>query len=359
MNDSAKIKYFPKRSLKAYDGMSVTADVWEISHNEHRDEMRAHLLSMHGPGIICGLEIHANDPADHYVFITPGAAVDEMGRVIVVDQTIAYDFGDEGAGSYMLLLGFAEHEKEITETKVKFMQHEYIIAARQSLPKQPVVELARVTISAKGAAIHDAKDPYQPKSDELDLRYRDGQADIKDRIRAAVITYPSDNHLVYAGWRVLIREMEQLMHVRLIVDMLPDIDDRINNYDMVYIGAAETFEPSATQTAILKNYYNNGKGILMEGLDTNGAKTLKALADTFKVVPADPEKAGFFHEPFFFRIPPEQISAKRLFCGNKCILCNDPLTAPWRGELKEELLHRDEIRTNLEWGANLVIYCAR
>ena len=65
---------------------------------------------------------------------------------------------------------YAEHEKEITETKIKFMQHEYIIAARQSLPKQPVVELARVTISAKGASIRDAKDPYQPKADELDLR---------------------------------------------------------------------------------------------------------------------------------------------------------------------------------------------
>ena len=25
----------------------------------------------------------------------------------------------------------------------------------------------------------------------------------------------------------------------------------------------------------------------------------------------------------------------------------------------ELYLHRDEIRTNLEWGANLVIYCAR
>ena len=75
-------------------------------------------------------------------------------------------------------------------------------------------------------------------------------------------------------------------------------------------------------------------------------------------VPADPEKAGFFHGPYFFRIPPEQISAKRLFCGNKIVLCNDPLTAPWRGEINDELLSRDEIRTNLEWGANLVIYCA-
>lgn len=359
MNDSAKIKYYPKRSLKAYDGMSVTADIWEMSHNEHREEMRAHILSMHKPGIICGLEIHANDPADHYVFITPGAAVDELGRVIVVDQTIAYDFGDEGAGTYMLLLGYAEHEKEITETKVKVMQHEYIIAARQSLPKQPVVELARVTISSKGASIHDAADPYQPKSDELDLRYREGNSEIKDQIRVALVTYPSDNQQVYLGWRVMIQEMEQLLNINLIVDMLPDLDERINAYDMVYIGAAETFHPSATQSALLKNYYNNGKGILMEGLDTEGAKTLKELADLFKVAPANPEKAGFFKNPFFFRIPPEQISGKHLFCGNKCILCNDPITSPWRGELGDELLHRDEIRTNLEWGANLVIYCAR
>ena len=50
MDDTTKIKYFPKRSLKAYDGMSVTADVWEIAHDEHRDEMRSHILSMHKPG---------------------------------------------------------------------------------------------------------------------------------------------------------------------------------------------------------------------------------------------------------------------------------------------------------------------
>ncbi len=46
MNNMVKIKYFPKYSLKAYDGMSVTADVWETAHTEHRDALRAHLLSM-------------------------------------------------------------------------------------------------------------------------------------------------------------------------------------------------------------------------------------------------------------------------------------------------------------------------
>ena len=358
MNIASKIKYFPKNSLKAYDGMSVTADVWDMAHAEHRDEMRAHLLSMHKPGIICGLEIRANDPADHYIFISPGAAVDEQGRVIVVDQTIAYDFGDEGAGKYRLLLGYAEHERENSETKIKSLQHEYIIAARQSLPKQPVVELARVTISDKGAVIRDAVDPIMPGKDELDLRYRQDQSDTRKRIHFAVITYPSDNDLVLKCWQVMACELKQMLKVDLIMDVLPDIDERINDYDLVYIGAAGTFSPSDTQVALLKNYYNNGKGILMEGLDTEGGKTLKRIADSFKAVLADPEKAGFFMRPFFFRIPPEQIGVKHLYYGDKLVLCNDPLTMPWRGELNDELLLRDEIRTNLEWGANLVTYCA-
>lgn len=357
MNISSQIKYFPKYSLKAYDGMSVTSDIWEMAHDEHRDEMRSHLISMHKPGIICGLEIRANDPADHYVFISPGAAVDEQGRVIIIDQTIAYDFGDEGAGQYRLLLGYAEHEKENSETKVKMMQHEYIIAARQSLPKQPVVELARVTLSAKGAVIRDAADPLQPGKDELDLRYRQDQSVLK-QITVAAVTFPSDNAFVYRGWRVMVREMEQMLHVKLIVNMLDDIDARINDYDMVYIGAAGTFSPSDSQVALLKNYQMNGKGILMEGLDADGGKKLKEIADSFKVVLADPEKTEFFRTPFFFRLPPEQVTDKHLFYGEKIVLCNDPLTYPWCGELKDELLQREEIRTNLEWGANLVMYCA-
>ncbi len=358
MNDSAKIKYFPKYSVKAYDGMSVTADVWETAHNEHRDAMRAHYLAMHQPGIICGLEIRANDPADHYVFITPGAAIDSMGRVIVVDQTIAYDFGDEGAGTYMLLIGYAEHEKENSESKLKVMQHEYIIAARQSLPKQPVVELARVTISKKGAVIRDASDPFRPKKDELDLRYREEKTDACKRIRVAVISYPSDNDMVIEGWRVLTCEMERMLHVYTVVDLFSEISDVINEYDMIYIGAAGTFKPTDTQLALLKNYYQNGKGILLEGLDAEGSKVLKGIADSLKAKPADPDTCEFFHEPFYFRFPPEQINEKHLACEKKLVFCSDPLTGPWGGELKGELLPRSEIRVNLEWGANLVTYCA-
>ena len=359
MNDLLKIKYFPKASMKAYDGMSVTADVWETAQNEHRDMMRAHLLSMHKPGIICGLEIKANDPPDHYVFISPGAAVDDLGRVIVVDQPIAYDFGDEGAGSYLLLLGYSEHEVENSENRMKLVQHEYIIAARQSFPKQPVVELARVTLSEKGAAIRDAEDPFQPEENELDLRYRFDKNFVGDCIRAAVVTIPGDNDHVFKGWRVLMNELEQMLQLKLIVDVYLEIDERINEYDLVYIGAAGTFTMSDTQQALLKNFYNNGKGILLEGLDAEGSEKLKELAVSFKAGPIQPEFCRFFHSPFYFQLPPEQIDSRNLLGGKKIIFCSDTLASAWGGDIKGKPLPRSEIRTNLEWGANLVIYCAK
>ena len=359
MNDQTKIKFFPKSSMKAYDGMSVTADVWETAHNEHRDMMRAHLLSMHKPGIICGLEIKANDPADHYVFISPGAAIDDLGRVIVVDQPIAYDFGDEGAGTYLLLLGYSEHEKENSESRMKLMQHEYIIAARQSFPKQPVVELARLTISKKGNPIRDAEDPFQPEEDELDLRYRYDKNYIGDRVRVAVVTYPEDNDNVIKGWRVLMSELEQMLQLKLIVDVYPEIDERISEYDILYIGAAGTFKMSDMQLGLLKNFYNNGKGILLEGLDDAGSAKLKDIAVGFKAMPINTEFCRFFHSPFFFRLPPEQISEKNLLGGKKIIFCSDTMASAWGGELNGKPLPRSELRTNLEWGANLVIYCAK
>ena len=359
MNDLTKIKYFPKYNMKAYDGMSVTADVWDMAHSEHRDMMRAHFLSMHKPGIICGLDIRANDPSDHYVFISPGAAIDEMGRVIIVDQTIAYDFGDEGAGTYLLLIGYAEREKEDSDTKIKVFQHEYIIAARQSLPKQPVVELARLTISRKGAVIRDAQDPFQPGLDELDLRYRYAKNSVGDQIRVAAICVPNDNERIYKGWRVLASELEQMLQLNLIVDMFQTIDERINDYDMIYIGAAGAFSFTDVQIALLKNYYNNGRGILMEGLDSEGGKILKELAESFKAKRVDPDACRFYQMPFYFSCPPEQISENRLMAAKRLVLCMDPLVEPWSGNLKNEVLPRSEIRTNLEWGANLVSYCAR
>ena len=220
------------------------------------------------------------------------------------------------------------------------------------------LQAAVFEIPEKGAVIRDAADPFQPAKDELDLRYRSG-SNSAGTIRVAALSIPSDNDLIYDGWKVLAGEMEQMLHLKVIVDVFSVIDEKINDYDMVYIGAAGTFSPTDIQLAILKNFMANGKGILLEGLDSNGSKALKDLAEAFKATPVDPDNCRFYQTPFFFRLPPDQINEKRLMAGKRVIFCADSLVETWSGELKGELLPRYEIRSNLEWGANLVMYCVR
>ena len=87
MTDNTLANQFPRKYIKPYDGMSITADVWGQAHEEHRQTVFAHTSTLHGAGIITGLDVIANDPPGQVVFITAGAAVDQTGHIIVVPET--------------------------------------------------------------------------------------------------------------------------------------------------------------------------------------------------------------------------------------------------------------------------------
>jgi hypothetical protein len=53
------LQMFPTKKIKSFDGMTITADVWEEAHEYHRQEQRLATLFSHGPGILTGLEVIA------------------------------------------------------------------------------------------------------------------------------------------------------------------------------------------------------------------------------------------------------------------------------------------------------------
>jgi len=144
MKETGAINLFPRMQVKPFDGMSVTAEVWAQAHDEHRQALNAHNLVSHGSGILTGLEVTANDPADQYVFISPGAAVDPAGNIIVVPEAVTYDFGESSEGMLYLVLGKGEREVGGVGSDTRYLQSEFVIAARPTMPKRPAVELARL-----------------------------------------------------------------------------------------------------------------------------------------------------------------------------------------------------------------------
>src|SRR5512143_1940239 len=108
MSNENLFSLFPQKKIRPYDGMSVTAEVWEKAHAAHTLGLQSHNLFFHGTGILAGLEVVASDPPDRLVYILPGVAVDSLGRVIVLPEAVAYDLGDDAEGPLYLLISYRE-----------------------------------------------------------------------------------------------------------------------------------------------------------------------------------------------------------------------------------------------------------
>ena len=137
---------FPNTHIKPYDGMAITAEVWEEAHEEHRQANRAHDLIFHGSGIVSGLKVEANDPPDQIVFISPGMAIDSVGNLITITERIAYDFGKASEGQLFLVLGHGAREIGGVEKEIRYAKDEFVLSARSSIPKRPYVEIARINL---------------------------------------------------------------------------------------------------------------------------------------------------------------------------------------------------------------------
>ncbi len=352
MEEISNLTIFPKTHVKPFDGMSVTADTWLQSHEEHRQALRAHELFFHGSGIVCGLEVTANDPPDQFVFISPGVAVDPAGNVIVLSETVAYDFGAVAEGSLFLVIGHGERESGGVEAEVKYTHDEFVIAARPSLPKRPVVELARITLPAAGKPIQAAKDPSHPLIGELDCRYRLQLVTQALRsIQMAVCSLGSPVPEVASGWNCLARQCLLTRYARLIVDIGVSPSADLSHYDVVCLSGSGAFKSDVAMVKSLKAYLAAGKSLLVEALDPAAEKAFTALFEKLELnlqpLSADD---SLLTTPHLF--PPASLAL--LWRDKGVIYSTGGFSPAWTGK---DAATRSDIRSAHEWGMNLLTAC--
>ena len=148
MFNNELLRFFPSKRIKAIDGMAVTADVWEESHEYHRQHLRLHALLQHGTGVIAGMEVIASEPADGSVYILPGIALDSIGQIIAVPEPRAFDLG-QMSGTLHLVISFSESRPQVAgksaqEDAPRYVYGQFSLEAMADLPATPHVELARV-----------------------------------------------------------------------------------------------------------------------------------------------------------------------------------------------------------------------
>ena len=359
MKNTAALNKFPEKHLKPYDGMSVTAEVWSQAHDEHRLAKKAHNLNLHGSGIINGLEVVANDPPDQFVFISPGAAVDSAGNVIVLTEPVAYDFGNSSEGTLFLLLGHGEREVGGVQKETKYLQYEFVIAARSSLPKRPAVELARLNISDSDKPVKNAVDQKHPGLEELDLRYRAKIGpETKHFVNVAVSHLGSENPKGISAWDLLSKECNRSTPYQLIIDQITPLSENISDYDLIFLAANGAFKLDDNTLKVLRKYLGMGKGLIIEAFDQAAQESCQTVFENLKLGLASlKENDRILSTPYLFGEPPQGASGNQIMLDQRVIYSTAGYTQAWHGTSDDKSMARSDIRAVHEWGVNMIAYC--
>lgn len=174
------------KRINFFKGFLTTEKDWNDAERYHIDKRRLHNRMLHSPGIVYGyagdLKVSARARGDLSVEVQPGYAIDGMGNdLMIFDATIRNINLEEfrlPQTVYVVLRYYEEltdfiaykenleykgHRRVLESCRVELSQTEPDIARE--------VELARVYLEKGVQRVRDARDPADPKPNEIDMRY--------------------------------------------------------------------------------------------------------------------------------------------------------------------------------------------
>ena len=367
-----QLQSFPTKRIKPVEGMAVTADVWEESHEYHRQHQRLHALFSHGPGIVTGLEVMASDPPDSAVYILPGIAVDPGGQTIVLTQPLSYDIGRTSEGRLYLLLAYNESRPRAVDGTLQegaplYVHAEFSIEAVAALPDTPYVELARLKRQGRAAPLTDAKDAAHPGLNEIDRRFRrEIGAALETPFSLGVVHLGGFDERHRLGADYLARAVSQSHGRRVWVDDGVTLAPGLETYTLVYLVGHAAFQLTPGEMNALYACLQGGGTLFVEGCrrGTQGDPPSHAsLVDMLSSLGIKLEKLPPGHslltEPSLFAAPPagfETGGTPAIGVGEGAIYSTGDYGCLWQGERRSGAASREDIRSALEWGGNLIAF---
>lgn len=398
MSDLDLLNNSGRKQIKAFDGMAVTADVWNEAHDYHRNALALHTAFSHAPGVLYGLEVIAGNPPDCQVYVQPGIAIDQEGRTVVVPEQRAYDMRTIGGSIYLFLMQAISQPRNApslgAEDAPRYVYSEYTLQAASQLPSTPYVELARVNRQSAITPIRTAADGDHPGVDEIDLRYRRQVGPSALPIVSIAVSYvggmgtpgssaagngqPAVASLASAsglsshaaGITLLGRGLRASGRAQVCVDDNVQIDGRLASYTLLYLVGREAFQLPADQMRVLYEFVRQGGSILYESCrdapltaePAGDASFLELMNAMGLRMEAPALNHPIFQEPHLFAAPPDGFETQapgRFLLREGAMFSSYDYGCLWQGQRRGRLAKREEIRSALEWGENLVMYACR
>lgn len=354
--------------------MSVTADVWQEAHDYHRQRQQLFALFSQGAGIVTGLEVLASDPPDSAVYIMPGVAIDSEGQIIILSKPRAYNLGTT-QGSLYLVITYGESGPRVDDDQpegLRYMFDEFGIQATPVLPATPYVELARISRKGRDSGIANAEDATHPGANEIDLRLRQQASRTAPDTALIGVGYlgdaPSPTH--GRGMEYVARSLRHDRSIFAWVDDGIALDEGLGAYSLVYLVGKDSFQLDKEEMTAVYDYVQGGGTLLLEScrqeVDEGNPPADAAFTDLLgsfgTELEALPPDHDLLHEPYLFGGPPpgfETGDAASLQIGAGIIWSTYDYGCLWQGERRGAPASREEIRTALEWGRNIVYWALK
>jgi hypothetical protein len=174
------------KRINFFKGFLTTEKDWNDAERYHIDKRRLHNKMLHSSGIVHGyasdLKVSARARGDLSVEVQPGYAIDGMGNDLMIHDATIRNINLEEfrlpQTVYIVLRYFEEltdfiaykenleykgHRRVLESCRVEITQTE------PDLTRE--VELARIYLEKGVQRIRDARDPADPKPNEIDMRY--------------------------------------------------------------------------------------------------------------------------------------------------------------------------------------------
>jgi hypothetical protein len=369
MNIEDLVQIFPAKRINPIDGMAVTADVWEGAHEYHRRNLQFHNLLHHGSGIVAGLEVIASDPPDTSVYILPGVAVDPTGRTILLSQPVAYDIGHEMEGLLYLLLSYEESRPKADDSSGQeggplYVHIEFSIAARAALPTTPWVELARVNRRDGHDSFLNAQNPTEPGLNEIDLRFRREIGAAREVSIAVCYLGEMTEKEHGRGVSYLAHAINCVGNYHVSVNDDVPLAPGIEAHTLIYLVGRGEFKLNSGQMNGLSNYVKRGRGTLfVENDDATAKATFLDLLAALEMEPGPlPTDHRLLITPYLFAAPPSGFETEgipEVLVGDGVIFSDCNYGLVWQGKVRDGTPSREQIRSAVEWGSNIVAYAQK
>jgi hypothetical protein len=173
------------KRLNFWKGLVATEADWMEEQEYRLEKHRFHNRYLHAPGVVRGVEggLMVTSRGDMSVEIQPGFAIDGKGNELqlsnIVIKTLSTAGFKQPRETVYVVLRYVEQPTDFIAYKhnLAIRGHRRIMETSEVVvtsvpPKiEDEVELARVALDRSALMVYDAKDPANPKANEIDLTH--------------------------------------------------------------------------------------------------------------------------------------------------------------------------------------------